>query len=527
MMGNEKRNLPVGWSKTTLGDIAILRNEKVDPLTIESQPYISLEHIDSGINHISSHGMSTEVKSLKSVFFSGDVLYGKLRPYLNKVCQPHFDGVCSTDILVFQPSLAINNNLLLRYLSRRETVEYANRHSKGINLPRISPNQLGKLIIYLPPLNEQKRIVAKIEELQARSSHAREALESIPDLLEQLRQSILAAAFRGNLTKAWRKEQGKKLEPASDLLKRIRVERRKRWEEAELTKLKAKGLTGENLDEAFAKQRKKYKEPTPLDTSGLPELPEGWCWEKMDNICIKVMDGAHHSPPNGPSGDRMYITAKNVRPWRIDLSNITYISEDEHQKIYSRCDVQYNDILYVKDGVNAGMASLNNIKEPFSLLSSVGVYRPEKGLISEYAVAYLNSPLGHRLMLSMVSGNAITRLTLSKLKESFIPIPSIDEQRAICKLLLLYLDKLNSLQKIYDEKLSSLHEFDQSILSKAFRGELVPQDPNNEPASILLERIRQEKVRLAETQKSKTKQKGKKMKRQKTTQQDIARRIDC
>ena len=148
----------------------------------------------------------------------------------------------------------------MNLLSRRATVEYANSHSKGINLPRISSNQLGELIINLPPLNEQKRIVARIEELQARSRRAREALEAIPDLLDQLRQSILAAAFRGDLTKEWR-ERHPNVEPATELLKRIRAERRKRWEEAELEKLKAKGLSDDKLQEAFANRRKQYKEP--------------------------------------------------------------------------------------------------------------------------------------------------------------------------------------------------------------------------------------------------------------------------
>jgi len=111
--------------------------------------------------------------------------------------------------------------------------------------------------------------VAKLESLQARSRRAREALEAVPPLLEKLRQSILAAAFRGDLTADWR-EQHPDVEPASELLKRIRTERRKKWEQAEFAKLKAKGKNPTD-----DKWKLKYVEPEPVDESELPELPEG------------------------------------------------------------------------------------------------------------------------------------------------------------------------------------------------------------------------------------------------------------
>ena len=132
------------------------------------------------------------------------------------------------------------------------------------------------------PLNEQRRIVAKLEALQARSRRAREALDAVPPLLEKLRQSILAAAFRGDLTKDWRAKH-KDVEPASKLLERIRAERRKKWEEAELAKMKAKGKAPKG-DEWKAK----YKEPEPVDATGLPELPEGWCGVELGEVVWRL-----------------------------------------------------------------------------------------------------------------------------------------------------------------------------------------------------------------------------------------------
>ena len=158
------------------------------------------------------------------------------------------------------------------------------------NLASISMSTLGSLPVQTPPLNEQRRIVAKLEALQARSRRAREALDSVPPLLEKLRQSILAAAFRGDLTKDWR-AQNPNPEPASALLARIRTERRKKWEESELAKLKAKGKPP--TDDRW---QAKYKEPQPVNTAGLPELPEGWGWASAEEICHDVTRRAYGAP---------------------------------------------------------------------------------------------------------------------------------------------------------------------------------------------------------------------------------------
>src|SRR5690606_18341217 len=123
---------------------------------------------------------------------------------------------------------------------------------------------------------------------------AREALDEVPQLLGKLRQSILAAAFRGDLTRKWR-EQNPGAEPASILLQRIRTERRTRWEEAELAKMQAKGK--EPKDD---KWKAKYKEPEPGDTEGLPELPEGWCWARFPELGELARGKSKHRPRNDP-----------------------------------------------------------------------------------------------------------------------------------------------------------------------------------------------------------------------------------
>src|SRR5215471_2924976 len=144
-MSKVNSGLPSGWIKTTLSEVTSESKAKTEPSAFADAPYIGLEHIESGNNRIHSVGTATDVKSTKNVFHCGDVLYGKLRPYLKKVCRPTFDGVCSTDILVFPESSYLDNGYLLHFLSQQSTADYATQNSNGINLPRINPHILGEI----------------------------------------------------------------------------------------------------------------------------------------------------------------------------------------------------------------------------------------------------------------------------------------------------------------------------------------------------------------------------------------------
>ena len=135
---SDERQLPEGWVLAKLGEITAPSSEKVEPSEQPNAPYLSLEHIEAGTGRILAYGRGSDVHSTKAVFRAGDVLYGKLRPYLNKVCIPEFDGICSTDLLVFPRRGSLDNRLLKWFLSQRHVVEYANHHSAGVQLPRIS-----------------------------------------------------------------------------------------------------------------------------------------------------------------------------------------------------------------------------------------------------------------------------------------------------------------------------------------------------------------------------------------------------
>ncbi len=165
-----------------------------------------------------------------------------------------------------------------------------------------------------------------------------------------------------------------------------------------------------------------------------PHIPihPDWPMEELGKACETIMDGTHFSPSNTETGEKLYITSKNVRENYLDLSNISYISEEDHRSIYSRCPVRTGDVLYIKDGANTGLAAINTLTEEFSLLSSVAVIRGKPEILdNRYLAFYLNSDRGRQSMLSLISGVAITRLTLTKLNSALIPLPPLATQQAI------------------------------------------------------------------------------------------------
>jgi len=160
-----------------------------------------------------------------------------------------------------------------------------------------------------------------------------------------------------------------------------------------------------------------------------------WRRELLGSLCSRIMDGTHFSPKS-KEGPRPYLTSKNIKDGRINLSNLSYISDDEHAEIYSKCPVKLNDVLLTKDGANTGNCALNNLDFEFSLLSSVAVLRgnPSK-LRQEFLFQSILSDATQSLIAESMAGQAITRITLAKLGGFMIPVTSLDEQQRIARCL--------------------------------------------------------------------------------------------
>ncbi len=178
--------------------------------------------------------------------------------------------------------------------------------------------------------------------------------------------------------------------------------------------------------------RPSYQEaPELYEETELGCFPKDWTILPLEDISIKIQDGTHFSPKTS-SGTYRYITSKNIRFGYMNITECGWISEKEHLSIYGRCDVQFGDILLTKDGANTGNASINDLKEQFSLLSSVAMIRSDPSLAEAgYILHYLLSPWCQQRIKDIMDGNAITRLTLDKIKKFRIPVPTLREQKRI------------------------------------------------------------------------------------------------
>ncbi len=184
--------------KKFLSDVLISSKQKTNDFSSSNLKYVGLENMEKNGGKISFQA-ADEVKSTKNIFHVGDLLYGKLRPYLNKHGVARFDGVCSTDILVFKASEQVEIEFINYFLSLPNFIEYAVANSKGINLPRVSEKIVLNAEILLPSLDEQKEIVRLLDDLLGREQRTKELAIKTLDRIELMKKSILARAFRGKL----------------------------------------------------------------------------------------------------------------------------------------------------------------------------------------------------------------------------------------------------------------------------------------------------------------------------------------
>lgn len=197
--------------------------------------------------------------------------------------------------------------------------------------------------------------------------------------------------------------------------------------------------------------------------------PKNYQLSKLKDLCIKITDGTHHSPPMVENG-MPYVSAKHLGKGYLDFySNPAYISKEEHQKIYKRCDPVKGDILYIKDGATTGIAGINHYDFEFSMLSSLALIRPYNDLLNNYyLVHYLNNERVKNNIISNMSGGAIKRLTIKKINDLLIVVPPIELQREFAE----KIKKINKQKVSFKASLEQMNILYNSLLQKAFKGEL-------------------------------------------------------
>jgi type I restriction enzyme S subunit len=344
-----------------------------------------------------------------------------------------------------------------------------------------------RVIIPLPPIAQQHRIVQKIEELFTELDAGVTTLRRVQAKLKRYRAAILKAAVEGTLTEAWRSEHAD-VEPAPVLLQRILQERRSAWEQAELAKFARASKTPPKDWQA------KYKEPGTPSTGNLPQLPAGWCWATVEQVSHFARYGTSAKASDAASGVPV-LRMGNIQQGALDLSDLKYLPAT-HQE-FPDLVLERGDLLFNRTNsaeLVGKSAVFKGSPDPCSYASYLIAVRMVTGCLPEFVNAFLNSVYGRSWVASVVSqqvGQANVNGT--KLQALTIPLPPLAEQEQIVAEVERRLSVVAETEAQVEAELKRAERLRQSILNQAFAGKLVPQDPEDEPAGVLLERIRSQR----------------------------------
>ena len=336
-----------------------------------------------------------------------------------------------------------------RFIRSQYFIQALKDQVKGGIKTEIKPKHLLPLEIYLPDTTQQKEIVSFFDNVESEIASTINLNNQQKCLINNLRQQILQEAIEGKLTAKWREQHPDLISGANHaakLLENIQAEKERLIKEGVI---------------------KKDKSIPPVGDEEKPfELPDGWVWCRLISVSKKITDGTHHSPTNLMTGDFKYITAKNIKDTGVDLKEVSFVSSDVHKEIYSRCNPEKGDILYIKDGATTGIVTINNLEEEFSMLSSVALVKPL--INSRYLMYAMKSPLFYQNMRKDMFGVAITRVTIEKITKSINPLPPIFEQSVIVERVENVLVMIDELEKQVSGRKEQSEKLTQSILREAF-----------------------------------------------------------
>ncbi len=354
------------------------------------------------------------------------------------------------------------------------------------------------------PLPEQTRIVEAIESYFTRLDNAVATLGRVQANLKRYRASVLKAAVEGRLVPAeaeLARREGRDYEPASVLLERILAERRRRWEEAELDALKARGKAPKD-----DKWKANYKEPVAPNTSELPELPEGWCWATMGQLC-RVQGGFAFKSIDYQETGSPLIRISNISEGVAQVLPGNPRIPDRIASNMSGFYVKGGDILIAMSGATTGKLGRYTGSEIALLNQRVGRFLPQAPdlLVPDYTFL-LASTIGSNA-LSRAYGAAQPNISPREIEETPVPLAPRLEQMRVAAATARYTSIADNIEASLDATAARSKQTRQSILKWAFEGKLADQDPNDEPASLLLERIKAEREATPTDGKTKTRKK--------------------
>lgn len=422
--------VPENWVWVRLGAVCYASKEKSNDFSNEIK-YIGLEHLekDKGIVGFSS---ADKVKSTKNAFQEGQILYGRLRPYLNKHDIASFSGVCSTDILVFEASVLVANVLVDKFFNLPFFIEYVVANSKGINLPRVSEETVLNTTFPLPPLLEQQRIVERIEELFAKLDEAKERLQEVANSFAVRKAAILHKAFTGELTQQWRRENG-----VSD----------ESWEEITWGSFIEKIEAGKN-------------------------------WNALGR-----------PPKNGEFG----VVKVSAVTWGEFLEDESKTCTEESQWNEEK-RISVGDFLFSRANtiqLVGNCVIVKDVKRKLMLSDKILRFSFSERVYDFFALWYTRTSSYRKQIESVASGNqdGMRNISQNNMKTIIFPLPTLPEQHEIVRLIDDLLARERKAQQATEQALASIDLMKKSILARAFRGELGTNKASETSALELLKQV--------------------------------------
>lgn len=456
--------LPSGWAISTIENLIGVNGLFVDGDWIESKDQnpngkvklIQLADIGDGtFKNKSNRFMSlNRAMKLHCTFLQyGDILVARMpEPLGRAVIFPYNDMnlyVTVVDVAIIRTGKGVYNKWLMYFLNSPNIRKNIGSFQTGTTRKRISRSSLAKINVPVPPLKEQYRIVEKIDELFSEIEYIETNIYNIKKRLDLYWQTTIYNYFRGHLSKDWH-------------------------EEAAISKI-------ESINSIY-------------------EIPKTWDWVALGQYAHFIGTGS--TPKGGRSvytnRGVPFIRSQNVLHYSLDLDNVVYISVEQNEKM-SRTQTQIYDVLFNITGASIGRCAYIPKKlEQGNVNQHVCIIRTKPALNYKYLSLYLNSPAIQCLIKNWSKGATREYLTLSQIKNIPVPLCSLQEQEFIVSELESKYTILENIKKILENKIYQINVLRQFILNKALEGRLVSQNPNDEPATDLLNKIRLERVELTD-----------------------------
>lgn len=355
----------------------------------------------------------------------------------------------------------------------------------GIAVPNVNATKLSQINIPIPPINEQVRIVSKIEELFSRLDPGVKALQQTQQQLEQFRQSLLHNAFKGNIG----------IKKIDNSINR------------EHLKLKIKQSHKEIIRLRKDTRKRTYGDLDDIRHEILHDIPDNWAWANLEAV-VFVIDYRGKTPPFSENGIPN-IRSSNIRNENITWDDMKFITEKTYDEWMQRGLPEFGDILFTTEAPMGEIAFVPDYK--YSIAQRVILLRPNKDIINSKFLFYqLLSPSFKDRLLGKGTGTTVTGVSYRNFRNIELVIPPLKEQKQIADYLEKSISRIKYIRKNIVENILKNQFLKSTILKRAFEGRLISQDPNDEPADILLKKIKAEKNKVTPIIKIVRRRKGQK-----------------